>query len=58
MWFIIGFIVGLLFCFVTDTWRVKMLLNRGYDNAVRDILEYGYYYNEDNERIEVEAPQE
>lgn len=58
MWFIIGFIVGLLFCFVTDTWRVKMLLNRGYDNAVRDILEYGYYYNKDNERIEVEAPQE
>lgn len=34
-----------------------MLLNRGYDNAVRDILEYGYYYNKDNERIELEASQ-
>ena len=30
-----------------------MLLNRGYDNAVRDILEYGYYYNKDNKRIDL-----
>ena len=28
-----------------------MLLNRGYDKAVKDILEYGYYYNKNNERI-------
>lgn len=30
-----------------------MLLSRGYDNAVRDILEYGYYYNKNNERIDL-----
>jgi hypothetical protein len=54
MWFLIGFFAGLIFCFATDTWRVKMLLSRGYDNAVRDILEYGYYYNKDNERIDLE----
>ena len=53
MWFLIGFIAGLVFCFATDDWRVRMLLNRGYDNAVRDILEYGYYYNKDNERIDL-----
>lgn len=57
MWFLIGFLAGLIFCFATDTWRVKMLLSRGYDNAVRDILEYGYYYNKNNERIDLEASQ-
>ena len=51
MWFLIGFFAGLIFCFATDSWRVKMLLNRGYDKAVKDILEYGYYYNKNNERI-------
>ena len=30
-----------------------MLLNRGYDNAVRDILEYEYYYNKNNERVDL-----
>lgn len=30
-----------------------MLLNRGYDAAVKDILEYGYYYNKDNERVDL-----
>ena len=50
MWFLIGVAAGIVFCFATDDWRVRMLLSRGYDNAVRDILEYGYYYS--NERVE------
>ena len=59
MWFLIGFLAGLIFCFATDGWRVRMLLSRGYDNAVKDILEYGYYYNKNNERVNLEeAPQE
>ena len=53
MWFLIGFLAGLIFCYATDGWRVKMLLNRGYDNAVRDILEYEYYYNKNNERVDL-----
>ena len=40
MWFLIGVAAGIAFCFATDGWRVRMLLSRGYDNAVRDILEY------------------
>ena len=54
MWFLIGVLVGIAFCFATDGWRVRMLLSRGYDNAIRDILEYGYYYNKDNERVDLE----
>lgn len=53
MWFLIGFLAGLIFCFATDGWRVRTLLSRGYDNAVRDILEYGYYYNKDNKRVDL-----
>ena len=48
-----GFIGGLMFCFATDSWRVRTLLKRGYDGAVRDILEYGIYYNKDNKRVRV-----
>ena len=50
---IVGFISGLMFCFASDSWRVNTLLKRGYDSAVRDILEYGIYYNKDNEQVKV-----
>ena len=32
-----------------------MLINKGYDNAVKDILEYGYYYDKDNNRVDLMA---
>ena len=50
---IVGFISGLIFCFASDSWRVNTLLNRGYDRAVQDILEYGIYYNKDNKQVRV-----
>lgn len=49
----VGFAGGLVFCFATDSWRVRTLLKRGYDGAVRDIFEYGIYYNKDNKQVRV-----
>ena len=50
---VIGFIGGIVLSYATDKLRVKRLLEIGYDNAVRDIIEYGCYYNKSNERIAV-----
>ena len=46
-----GFVGGTIFLLATDNWRVNMLVARGYDRAVEDILKYGYYYNPDGDRI-------
>ena len=53
--FIIGFVGGIILCFISDRWRGDMLINKGYDNAVKDILEYGYYYDKDNNRVDLMA---
>ena len=50
---VVGFVAGIIFCFGTDNWRVQMLTTRGYDRAVKDILEGGYYYNSDGYRISI-----
>ena len=47
----IGFVGGLFLCYASDRWRINKLINKGYDNAVRDIFEYGYYYDKDNNRV-------
>ena len=52
---IIGFVGGLLLCYASDRWRINMLINKGYDNAVRDIFEYGCYYDKDNNRVDLMA---
>lgn len=51
--FWIGIIVASIFYYKTDNWRVRKLLNKGYDNAVRDIIEFGFYYNTDNNKINI-----
>ena len=51
IYLVIGFIGGLMFCFATDRLRAEKLLEIGYDNAVRDIIEYGCYYNKSNKRV-------
>ena len=51
----IGFVGGLFLCFMSDRWRINVLINKGYDNAVQDILEYGYYYDKDNKRVDLMA---
>lgn len=49
----VGFVAGIFLCFGTDNWRIQRFTTRGYDAAVKDILEYGYYYNPDGDRISV-----
>ena len=51
--FWMGIIMASIFYYKTDDWRVKKLLTRGYDNAVRDIVEFGFYYNTDNNKINI-----
>jgi hypothetical protein len=51
--FWIGIIVASIFYYKTDDWRVRKLLTKGYDNAVRDIIEFGFYYNTDNNKINI-----
>lgn len=53
----VGFVAGIFLCFGTDNWRVQMLIARGYDAAVKDILEYGCYYNPDGDRISIVVQQ-
>lgn len=58
----IGFTVGIGVLFLTMVafinifeWirlnKIKEYQIQGYDKAVNDILEYGWYYNKDNKRI-------
>ena len=51
--FWMGIIMASIFYYKTDDWRVRKLLTRGYDNAVRDIVEFGFYYNTDNNKINI-----
>lgn len=51
--FWIGIILASIFYYKTDDWRVRKLLTKGYDNAVRDIVEFGFYYNADNNKINI-----
>ena len=51
--FWMGIIIASIFYYKTDDWRVRKLLTRGYDNAVRDIVEFGFYYNTDNNKINI-----
>ena len=51
--FWIGIIIASIFYYKTDDWRVRKLLTKGYDNAVRDIVEFGFYYNTDNNKINI-----
>jgi hypothetical protein len=51
--FWIGVILASIFYYKTDDWRVRKLLTKGYDNAVRDIVEFGFYYNTDNDKINI-----
>lgn len=50
---LVGFIAGIFLCYGTDDWRIQRFTTRGYDTAVKHILEYGYYYNSDGDRISV-----
>ena len=51
--FLIGIIIASIFYYKTDDWRVRKLLTKGYDDAVRDIVEFGFYYNTDNNKINI-----
>lgn len=51
--FWIGVIIASIFYYKTDDWRVRKLLTKGYDDAVRDIVEFGFYYNTDNNKINI-----
>lgn len=51
--FWIGTIVASIFYYKTDDWRVKKLRQDGYDGAVRDIVEFGYYYDVNNNKINI-----
>ena len=55
--FWIGIIIASIFYYKTDDWRVRKLLTKGYDDAVRDIVEFGFYYNTDNNKKRVNSAQ-
>ena len=50
---VVGFVAGIFLCFGTDNWRIQRFTTKGYDTAVKHILEGGYYYNADGDRISV-----
>lgn len=50
---LVGFVAGIFLCYGTDDWRIQRFTTRGYDTAVKHILEYGYYYNPNGDRINV-----
>lgn len=50
---LVGFVAGIFLCFGADDWRIRRFTTRGYDTAVKHILEYGYYYNPDGDRISI-----
>lgn len=53
--FLSGFATACIIIFKSDDWRVGRLKDIGYDAAVRDITQYGYYYNKDNVRIPIKV---
>ena len=53
--FWIGIILASIFYYKTDDWRIKRLRQDGYDATVRDIVEFGYYYDTNNNKINIVA---
>jgi len=53
IYFWVGVILASVFYYKTDDWRIKRLKQNGYDAAVRDIIEFGYYYDTNNNKINV-----
>ena len=53
IYFWIGVVIASIFYYKTDDWRARKLLTKGYDDAVRDIIEFGFYYNTDNNKINI-----
>ena len=51
--FWIGIILASIFYYKTDDWRIKKLRRDGYDGAIRDIIEFGYYYDINNNKINI-----
>ena len=51
--FWIGIILASIFYYKTDDWRIKKLRQDGYDKAVCDIIEFGYYYDINNNKINI-----
>ena len=51
--FWVGVILASVFYYKTDDWRIKRLRRDGYDGAIRDIREFGYYYDTNNNKINI-----
>lgn len=51
--FWIGVILASIFYYKTDEWRIKRLTQDGYDAAVRDMTEFGYYYDTNNNKVNI-----
>lgn len=49
----IGFILASIFYYKTDDWRIRKLRQDGYDAAVRDIIEFNFYYDTNNNKINI-----
>lgn len=53
LWFLIGLILASIFYYKTDNWRIRKLRQDGYDAAIRDIIEFNYYYDTNNNRVNI-----
>lgn len=53
IYFWVGVILASVFYYKTDDWRIKRLKQNGYDAAVRDIIGFGYYYDTNNNKINI-----
>lgn len=55
----IGFAFGFLITVAIDAAGIKIQLKesywKGYDNAIMDVTQFGYYYNRDNEKIPIKV---
>ena len=51
--FWVGVMLASIFYYKTDDWRIKRLRRDGYDGAIRDIIEFGYYYDTNNNKINI-----
>ena len=53
IFFWVGIILASIFYYKTDEWRIKKFRQDGYDGAVRDIIQFGYYYDTNNNKINI-----
>lgn len=53
IFFWVGVILASIFYYKTDEWRIKEFRQDGYDGAVRDIIQFGYYYDTNNNKINI-----